>query len=188
MKLYIVSTVGLALSFASAVVAQSKVAGEMKCPKPEVVGTAEAGDQAGHRLTLEKNTCRWSTPMEMVGEKSTDGTYVAFSENSPTRASTRGTYVGNMDNGDKFYLSFDWAVVKDGKPKSLIEHVKGAWVLTGGTGKLKGIRGKGTYTATEAEIGGVVNMEGEYAMPGPAPRKTTANNRNEIPWNSAPPQ
>ena len=111
MKLRTMSMVGLALLLASAVVAQTKVAGKMQCPKPEVVGTAEAGDQTGHRLTLEKNSCTWSTPMEMVGEKSKDGAYVAFSENSPTRASTAGTYVGNMDNGDKFYLSFHWAVV-----------------------------------------------------------------------------
>jgi len=178
MKLHIVSTVGLALLFASAVAAQTKVAGKMQCPKPEVVGTAEAGDQVGHRLTLEKNTCPWSAPMEMVGEKSRDGTYVAFSENSPTRASTRGTYVGNMDNGDKFYLSFDWAVVKDGKSKSLIESVKGTWAFTGGTGKLEGIRGKGTYTASEDETGGVVSMEGEYAVPAAAPKKTTAQKRN----------
>jgi hypothetical protein len=68
MKLRIVSMVGLSLLFASAVAAQTKVAGKMQCPKPEVVGTVEAGDQAGHRLTLEKNTCPWSTPMEMQGE------------------------------------------------------------------------------------------------------------------------
>ena len=178
MKLPIVSMVGLGLLFASAVAAQTKVAGKMQCPKPEVVGTAEAGDQAGHRLTLERNTCPWSTPMEMLGEKSKDGTYVAFSENSPTRAATRGTYVGNMENGDKFYLSFDWAVVKDSKPKNVIESVQGSWAFTGGTGKLEGIRGKGTYTASEDETGGVVNMEGEYVVPPAAPKKTTAPKRN----------
>ena len=139
MKLRIVSMVGLALLFASAVAAQTKVTGKMQCPKPDAVGTAEAGDQAGHTLTLEKNTCTWSTPMEMVGGKSKDGTNVAFAETSPTRASTSGTYVGNMDNGDKFYLSFHWAVVKDGKPQSWIERVNGTWAFTGGTGKLKGI-------------------------------------------------
>ncbi len=164
MKVCFVSMVGMALLVASVVAAQTKVAGKMQCPKPEIVGTVEAGDEAGHRLTLEKNTCTWSTSMEMVGKKSKDGTYVAFSENSPTRASTRGTYVGNMDNGDRFFLSFDWAVVKDGKPKSVIESVKGTWVFTGGTGKLQGITGKGTYTASEDETGGVVNMEGEYAV------------------------
>jgi len=165
MKLRILNIVGLSLLFASAVAAQTKVAGKMQCPKPEVVGTVEAGDHAGHRLTLEKNTCPWSSPIEMQGEKSKDATYVAFSENSPTRASTRGTLVGIMENGDKFFLTFDWAVVKDGKPKSVIEKVKGTWEFTGGTGKLEGIWGKGTYTASEDETGGVVSMEGEYSVP-----------------------
>ena len=44
MKLRIASMVSLALLFAPAVAAQTKVAGKMQCPKPEVVGTAEAGD------------------------------------------------------------------------------------------------------------------------------------------------
>jgi hypothetical protein len=129
--------------------AQTKVTGKQQCPKPEVIGTAEAGDKAGHTLTLERNTCTWSTPMEMVGGKTKDGTYVAFAETSSTRATTSGTYVGNMDSGDKFYLSFHWAVVKDGKPP---QDVKGTWAFTGGTGKLKGIAGKGTYTATETDL------------------------------------
>ena len=93
MKLRIVSMVGLAVLFASAAAAQTKVAGKMQCPKPEVVGTAEAGDQAGHTLTLERNTCTWANPMEMVGEKSKDGTYVAFSEASPTRAGSRQLHI-----------------------------------------------------------------------------------------------
>jgi hypothetical protein len=83
-----------------------------------------------------------------------------------------------MANGDKFFLSFEWAVVKDGKPKSVIESTKGTWAFTGGTGKLKGITGKGTYTASEDETGGVVSMEGEYIVPAAAPKKTTAQKPN----------
>jgi hypothetical protein len=44
MKLRIASMVSLAMLFAPSVAAQTKVAGKMQCPKPEVVGTAEAGD------------------------------------------------------------------------------------------------------------------------------------------------
>ena len=76
-----------------------------------------------------------------------------------------GTYVGNMDNGDKFYIEFHWATLKDGTPP---ETVKGYWAFTGGTGKLYGITGSGTYTATENENGGEVNMEGEYSVAVPA--------------------
>jgi len=70
-----------------------------------------------------------------------------------------------MENGDKFYIDFHWATLKDGTPP---ETVKGYWAFTGGTGKLKGIKGSGTYTATENENGGKVNMEGEYSLGVPA--------------------
>ena len=160
MKLRIVSIVGLALLLASTVGAQTKISGQHKCPKPpEVVGSSEAGDKAGHTLSVLKSTCTWTTPLEMEGEKSTDGTSVAFAEMTATLATTTGTYVGNMDNGDKFFVKFhDSAAVKDGKP----ETAKGSWAFTGGIGKLKGIKGKGTYTVTpNADGSGVVDVEGD---------------------------
>jgi hypothetical protein len=156
--------------FASAVAGQTKVAGKQHCPKPRVLATAAAGDEAGHTMKLEQSSCTWLTPFEMAGERATGGTFVAFSEASSTRAATSGTYVGNMASGDKFYLSFRWATLKDGTSP---ETVKGYWEFTGGTGKLKGITGKGTYTATENENGGEINMEGEYLAS--APEKTDTN-------------
>jgi len=172
MKLRIASMVGLALMFASAAGAQKKVSGKQQCPKPEVVGTADAGDKAGHTLTLVRSTCTWATPLEMADEKSKDGISVAFAEMSSTRATNSGTYVGNMDNGDKFYVSFhDSAFVKDGKPQG----IKGTWAYTGGTGKLKGITGKGTYTVTLSDDGsGVADVEGDYVLPAAAPKKAMA--------------
>jgi hypothetical protein len=172
MKLRMVSITGLALLFASAVGAQSKVAGKQQCPKAVVVGTSDAGDRAGHTLSLAKGTCTWGSPMEMAGGKSKDGTSVAFVETTSTRATSTGTYVGNMDNGDKFFVSFhDSAAVKDGKP----EAAKGTWAYAGGTGNLKGIAGKGTYTVTmNADGTSVVDVEGEYAVPAAAPQKAAA--------------
>lgn len=167
MKLRSLSLFVLALSFASVAAAQIEIAGTQHCPKPLALATTEAGDEAGHTMTLEKSTCTWLTPFEMAGEKATEGTFVAFSEASPTRAATNGTYVGNMANGDKFYLTFRWVTLKDGHP----ERVKGYWEFTGGTGKLTGLMGEGTYTATENENGGEANMEGEYSIPAGNSRK-----------------
>jgi hypothetical protein len=176
MKLHIVSIAGLALLLASAAGAQTKVSGQHKCPKPEIVGTADPGDRAGHTMSLVKNACPWTTPLEMEGAKSKDGASVAFSDITATRATSTGTYVGNMDNGDKFYVSFhDSAVAKDGKPGV----AKGTWAYTGGTGKLKGITGKGTYTVTPSEDGGaVVDVEGEYSVPAAGTKKTAAKKAN----------
>ena len=179
MKLRMVSMMGVALLFAllfgSAAGAQTKVTGKQQCPKAEVVGTADAGDKAGHTLSLVKSPCTWGTPMEMAGGKSKDGTSVAFAEATATRATSSGTYVGNMDDGDKFFVSFhDSAAGKDGKP----EVAKGTWAYTGGTGKLKGITGKGTYTVTLNEDGSsVVDVEGEYAVPAAALKKAPAKNK-----------
>ena len=77
-----------------------------------------------------------------------------------------------MDNGDKFFVSFhDSAAVKDGKP----EGAKGTWAYAGGTGKLKGITGKGSYTVTQNADGtSVVDVEGEYTVPAAAPKKAAA--------------
>ena len=172
MNARVVSITGLALLFASVVGAQTKVSGQHTCPKAEVVGTSEVGDKPGHTMSIIKNTCPWTKPMEMAGEKSKDGTSISFDEATSTRNITNGTYVGNMDNGDKFFVSFhDSVAVKDGKPQAS----KGTWSYTGGTGKLKGITGKGTYTvAPSADGGGVVDVEGEYAIPAAAPKKAAA--------------
>lgn len=160
MNARVLSAAILLVSFASIVVGQTKVAGKQYCSKPQALAVAEAGDETGHTMKLEKSTCTWLTPLEILGEKSKEGTFVAFSEASSTRAATNGTYVGTMENGDKFYIAFRWATVKDGHPGN----VKGDWTFTGGTGKLSGITGKGTYTATENENGGEINMQGAYAL------------------------
>ena len=48
----------------------------------------------------------------------------------------------------------------------------GTWVYTGGTGKFKGIKGKGTYKITIGADGtGVGDVDGEYTMPAPPKAK-----------------
>lgn len=155
------SLVALVMLFASVVAGQTQIAGKMHCPKPQALAHVEPGDEAGHTMRLEKSTCTWLIPFEMVGERATEVSFVAFSEESDTRDATNGTIVGSMANGDKFYISFHWTALKANDP----EHTKGYWEFRGGTGKLRGITGKGTYTANENENGGEVNIEGEYSAP-----------------------
>jgi hypothetical protein len=51
---------------------------------------------------------------------------------------------------------------KDGKPDA----AEGSWSYTGGTGKLKGLKGKGTFTGKAAADGTVTyEVEGEYTLP-----------------------
>ena len=172
MKLRLVCAMALVVLFASVAGAQTKVSGAQTCAKPEVVGTQEVSDKAGHTMSLVKYGCNWTTPMEMEGLKTKDGASVAFSEVTATRASAEGPYVANMDNGDKFFVSFhDSAAVKNGNPGA----AKGTWSYTGGTGKLKGVTGKGTYGVTvNADGTAAVSVEGEYSIAAPAMKKAVS--------------
>lgn len=178
MKLHVIGITGLGLMFMLAPVAgaQTKVSGAHKCAKPEVVGTTEVADKPGHTMTLLKDACEWTTPIEMEGMKAKDGTSTTFVDTTATRASSTGVYVGTMENGDKFFVSFhDTAPVKDGKPGA----GKGTWSYTGGTGKLKGIEGKGTYTTSMNEDGtGGAEVEGEYSIAAAAPKKAMEKKSN----------
>jgi hypothetical protein len=170
MKSRIMMGAGLALLLVSAAGAQTKITGTQNCAKPDVVSTTDAGDKPGHALLVEKGSCTWTTGMQMAGGSSKDGSSVEFMEVWTTRAANNGTYVGTMDNGDKFFVSYHSTnTMKDGQPTG---PVKGTWSYTGGTGKLKGITGKGTYTATpNADGSSVVAVEGDYTIPAPAAPK-----------------
>ena len=74
---------------------------------------------------------------------------------------TRDFDVDTLDSGDKSFISYQGtATVKDGT----LESGKGTWGFTGGRGKLKGIKGKGTYTCAPSGDGSSCNVEGEYQL------------------------
>jgi hypothetical protein len=51
--------------------------------------------------------------------------------------------------------------VKEG----VIESAEGTWSFVGGTGKLEGIKGKGTYKGKGGPEGITYEIEGEYELP-----------------------
>ena len=165
----ILGTACFAILLAGAVGAQTKVSGTVTCAKPDVVGTAEVSDHAGHTITLQKGACTWSKPMEIEGAKTKDDVDVFVTEMTATRVTSKGSVVGTMDSGDKMFVSTsDSASVKDGKPGP----VSGNWSFSGGTGKIKGIKGKGTYKGSfNADGTATFDVEGEYTMAAPAPAK-----------------
>lgn len=68
-----------------------------------------------------------------------------------------------MANGDKVYLREEnTTTLKDG----VAQTEDGNWTYTGGTGKFRGITGKGTYKVKFVADGTVTaEGEGEYALP-----------------------
>ena len=71
--------------------------------------------------------------------------------------------MGKMSNGDKgFVRPAGKVVMKNGAPQSS----SGEWRYAGGTGKLTGIKGHGTYKCTWGADGfATCAIEGEYSLP-----------------------
>ena len=148
--------------------AQTKISGDGKCGKPDQQQSMDVGDRAGHALLILKISCTWTTPLEMEGLKSKDYIATITSDASGEKGQDRGYVVITMDNGDKAFIRFTGSVTtaKDGASAG-----EGTWSYTGGTGKLRGLTGKGSYKSTGNADGGQDHIEGEYTLaPPPAPK------------------
>jgi hypothetical protein len=148
---------------AGAALAQTKISGTGNCGKADASHVVEVGDRAGHVLVLMKDSCTWTTPMEMAGLKSKTYTGAITSDVSSEKSQDRGYVVMTMDNGDKAYIRFQGTgTSKEGG----VHSGEGTWTYTGGTGKLKGLKGKGTYKSTGASADATEDqVEGEYSLP-----------------------
>jgi len=151
------------LALATTASAQTKISGTIHCNKPDPQYGIDIGDRPGHGFGIDKIACTWTKPLEIAGIQTKDGYSVGFGESSGNKANGRGYHVSTMANGDKFYVRFQGTdTLKEGAPQS----GQGTWSFTGGTGKLKGIRGKGTYKGTFGRDGGATyEVEGEYELP-----------------------
>jgi hypothetical protein len=151
--------------FAASALAQTHVAGSMKCPKPEVSQNIEVGDHAGHMFVIEKGSCTWNVPFEIAGLKSITSIGADSVEVTGAKFEVRGYIVVSMDNGDKVYVRYQgMGSVKDG-----VANGEGTWAYSGGTGKLKGLKGKGTYKGSGPPDGASESqVEGTYSLPEPS--------------------
>ena len=151
---------------AASALAQTKVSGTGKCGKPDASHVVEVGDRAGHVLVLTRESCTWTAPMEMAGLKSKTYTGAVTSDVSGENSQDRGYVVMTMDNGDKAFIRFQGT----GASKAGGGHTAdGTWSYTGGTGKLKGLKGKGTFKSSGATADVTEDqVEGDYSLPEPA--------------------
>jgi hypothetical protein len=141
--------------------AQTKVSGTAQCGKPDPQHMVPVGDRPEHSLGVEQFKCTWTKPMEIGGDKSKDGLSTETADVSGNTSRAHGFHVTTMESGDKAFFWYQGTgTSKDGAPVE----VKGNWGLTGGSGKLKGIKGKGTYNCTPSGDGLSCEVEGEYQL------------------------
>ena len=147
---------------ASASAQTQKISGKIQC-KPGPVTPVAIGDKGGHMYAIVQSECTWIKPLEIAGVQTKSGADTVVTEMSGNASSDRGYHVDTMANGDKFTARFEGTgTSKDGKPVS----ASGTWSFVDGTGKVKGIKGKGTYKGTANADGTMTNeIEGAYSIP-----------------------
>jgi hypothetical protein len=143
--------------------AQTKFSATVECgAKPAEQHVIAVGDRPDHSLGVEQLKCTWTKPIEIGGDKSKDGVSTATEDISGNHVRTHGMHVATMESGEKYFVWYGGAgTTKDG---SLVEE-KGRWGFTGGTGKLKGIKGTGTYSCAPSGDSVTCDIEGEYELP-----------------------
>jgi hypothetical protein len=118
-----------------------KVEGKLRCEKPDPVHSIDVPDRPGHALIIAERRCTWMEPMEFQGGKTKDSETVSFIEKMEGTLHVHGFETSTLDNGEKLTWQSMGQVLAEKGPAT----AKGRWSLMRGTGKLKGIKGGGTY-------------------------------------------
>jgi hypothetical protein len=137
--------------------AQAKVFGTFQCDTVDPQLVIPVGDRPDHSLGLYQSKCPYTKPIEIGGAKSTDAVTTLSNDVIGDATIWRGYGVATMDSGDKFFMSYQGA---GERKQGVFVRNKGTWSFTGGSGKLNGIKGEGTYTCTPSGC----DFEGEYQL------------------------
>jgi hypothetical protein len=154
-----------ALAVALSASAQTKLTGTVHCVKGDPDYSIEVGDAPGHVLTARKSACTW-TGGEIAGMKVTAAQDVATGEVNGNMAHDSGYHVATMDSGDKYTVHFAGAATM---AQDMTGTITGKWNFVSGTGKLKGIKGGGTYKGkANADGSADVDVTGTYTLAKPS--------------------
>jgi hypothetical protein len=162
----LITVIGLAL--AAGVSAQTKASGTLDCAKPDPMHMIEVGDMPGHAIVAEKVTCKWTKPMDVGGMPAKEGWSAEMIEVHGAKSALSGSHWGTVEGGDKYFVRYSGNGTSN--KEGVFESASGAWKYTGGTGKLKGITGKGTYKGKgNADGSATFEVEGEWSLPAAKP-------------------
>ena len=137
-----------------------RMSGTAVCDPPSQEHVLPVEGRLNHSYAVNQLKCTWTKPWVVRGVASTEGVATAVVEDHGSWSHTSGTFVDTMVNGDRGYYHYEFkTAIKDGRP-NISAH---KWELLGGTGKLKGAKGKGSCEATPQEDGKIIyECQGKY--------------------------
>jgi hypothetical protein len=152
----------MAVALSALSLAQTKISGTVKCGKPDQSQKIDVGDTPNHAFVITQGKCTWTKPMTIADLQTGSDVVTNSEEATSTGATVRGFAVGTMSNGDKFHVRL---AAKDTYKDGKLSSSDGTFSFASGTGKLKGIQGKGTFKGKPDPDGSVVfDVEGEYTL------------------------
>jgi len=163
MKTRFVSLLLLGVLVAAGLSAQTKVSGTATCKSdPAASPPVPLTDKPNHAFAVDKAQCTW-TNFAVAGLPYKDGISTSLNEITADTSSFTGYHVATTTNGDTTVSKFQGSgKLKDGKPVS----GEGTWSFASGTGKLKSIKGKGTFKGTANADGTMTYLvNGVYQLP-----------------------
>jgi hypothetical protein len=135
--LFVVCSVCLSACVA---MAQGKVDSQWKCDKPAPVHSLEVGDQPDHTYTISQFKCT-AVKGEIAGSKEKDGAGTQFDDVKGNTSRYHGVFIDTLANGDKINVHYEGTATLE---KGQVQSTSDTWTIMSGTGKLKGVKGKGT--------------------------------------------
>ena len=158
----------LALGLASAAGAQTRFSVTSQCAKDEKSFAIPVTDDPAHVYAINQGTCMLSGDT-MAGLSFKQQLVTSFADAKGPKSTDHGNVVVMMANGDKAFVTFTGTSMMQGPVRMGGE---GTWRFTGGTGKLKGLKGQGTYTST-GKPDGTSNdrIDGDWMLPAAKPAK-----------------
>jgi hypothetical protein len=143
--------------------AQTKLSMSGKCGKPDVQQAVPAADAPDHVMTLAQGKCTPVKAAEIGGSPGKEATFTEHGEVTGNNGHVWGMYVETLANGEKVFYRYESTAVMQG---GSLQTMHNKWQITGGTAKLKGIKGQGTCSGKGAPDGGLnFECEGDYTLP-----------------------
>jgi len=156
-KLVLMVVTLLAVASASSAQTSGKVSTVWKCVAPSPAHALPVGDAPDHVYVVQQGKCTASSG-EIAGMKQKEGASTEFVEGTATTAKGHGVFVETMANGDKIFYSYEFTGTSKNK---VLDTGTNKWMVSGGTGQFKGMKGNGTCQAK-----GNPDGSGEYTCTG----------------------